>query len=112
MVPQNSAFGQAPPVACKLEPGEQQVRHREVTEQLFAYASEPKEIEDGYQYRFPGDREIAERLSDYILFERQCCPFFTFEVMYKPDEGPITLRLRGPEGTKAFLEEGMMGESR
>jgi hypothetical protein len=35
-----------------------------------------------------------------------CCPFFTFELTFEPDSGPIWLRVRGQEGVKEFISVG------
>jgi len=37
--------------------------------------------------------------------ERACCRFLRFSLELEPGEGPIRLRITGPEETKAFLEE-------
>ena len=42
-------------------------------------------------------------LTRFVATERQCCRFFAFELLFAPDLGPISLRLRGPEGMKEFL---------
>jgi len=43
------------------------------------------------------------------MAERDCCPFFTFELAFAPDHGPVWLRLRGPEGAKAVVEAMLQG---
>jgi hypothetical protein len=35
--------------------------------------------------------------------ERQCCRFLQFTVTVEPDDGPVTLDLAGPPGTREFL---------
>jgi hypothetical protein len=35
--------------------------------------------------------------------ERLCCRFLQFTVMVEPDDGPVTLDLAGPQGTREFL---------
>jgi hypothetical protein len=61
------------------------------------------ELEDGYEFAFPGEADWAMRLVEFIVAERSCCPFFTFELAFGP--GGILLRVRGPEGTKQFIGE-------
>lgn len=63
------------------------------------------ELPDGYELQFPGSTEWARNISEFIVAERECCRFFTFETIYQPGQGGITLRIRGPEGVKAFLNE-------
>jgi hypothetical protein len=64
-----------------------------------------EELPDGYGMRFPDAEAMTARLVEFISFERRCCPFFTFELVFEPQEGPLWLRLRGPEGVKAFIRE-------
>ena len=35
--------------------------------------------------------------------QRACCPFFTFALVFEPQQGPLWLHLRGPAGTKEFV---------
>lgn len=93
------------PIACNLDPETQAERQQEFTDRLFQHVHSIEELGDGYAYRFPGDDEIVAELTRYVLVERDCCPFFTFDLRFEPDQGPVTLRLRGPEGTKEFLEQ-------
>ncbi|MEJ7871532.1 MAG: hypothetical protein WKF67_04685, partial [Rubrobacteraceae bacterium] len=61
--------------------------------------------EDGYEFTFPGSAECADQLTGFVVFERACCPFFTFEIVFEPGAGPIVLKIRGPEGVKEIIEE-------
>jgi hypothetical protein len=61
------------------------------------------ELEDGYEFRFPGSAQWAIRLTEFIILERGCCPFFAFELVFEPGEGPI--RVRGPEGVKDLVAQ-------
>ena len=35
--------------------------------------------------------------------ERHCCRFLRFTITVEPDEGPVTLDLTGPPGTREFV---------
>jgi hypothetical protein len=54
---------------------------------------------------FPGSEEWAFRLTEFIDFERACCPFFTFGLVFELGGGLIRLRVRGPAGTKGIVAE-------
>ena len=43
------------------------------------------------------------QLVEWVELERQCCPFFGFEVRWEGKNGPVWLRLTGPEGVKEFI---------
>ncbi|HTK08824.1 MAG TPA: hypothetical protein VL485_16760 [Ktedonobacteraceae bacterium] len=90
-------------IACRIQ-DQEQLRQREAEVAiLFKGATRIQEIVDGYALCFPGEESWATRLMAFILFERECCPFLTFELTFEPQRGPIWLRLRGPEGIKEGL---------
>lgn len=91
------------PLACTLTDSEQKKRNTELQE-LFKHVQQTNELEDGYALRFPGDNTWANTLVQFITYERACCPFFTFALIFEPQQGSIWLHLRGPEGTKAIVE--------
>jgi hypothetical protein len=63
------------PIACNLVGGEQD-RRREAVGGLLNTSRLAGELEDGYQFAFPGDADYARRLTEFVLAERSCCPFF------------------------------------
>ena len=90
------------PVACSLSATDQARRGDEIAP-LLREAQETRELADGYALRFPGDEGYAARLLSFIAGERPCCPFFTFALVFEPQEGPLWLHLRGPASTKEFV---------
>jgi len=92
------------PIACTLGVEDQATRRDEIA-RLFAGRQQVWELPDGYAVRFTGDDNVAVGLLRFISGERACCPFFTFELTFEPQRGPIWLRLRGPEGTKGVVAE-------
>ena len=93
------------PVACLLTPDDRRLRGDEIVRPLLAGYQEARQLPDGYALRFPGDEDWASRLLAFIAGERACCPFFTFELIFEPQQGPIWLHLRGPEGTREFVAD-------
>ncbi|MGH2479180.1 MAG: hypothetical protein ACRDHW_05960 [Ktedonobacteraceae bacterium] len=94
------------PLACTLSGSEQVTRKDEVND-LFKHVQQVNELADGYAFRFPGSDTWANTLIQFTTVERECCPFFTFALIFEPKQGPIWLHLRGPEGVKAIIEEMM-----
>jgi hypothetical protein len=92
------------PIACNLIEPEQVKRRQEVLEEVFGKVEEIEELADGFAFRFPSDDACARTLLDFILFERQCCPFFMFELVFEAERGPIWLQLRGAKGVKEFIK--------
>lgn len=98
------------PIACSLVGGEQD-RRREAVGGLLNTGRLAGELEDGYQFAFPGEAGWAMRLVEFVVTERACCPFFRFELVFEPGGGEILLRVRGPEGTKQFVSEAFLVSS-
>ncbi len=92
-------------IACRLSEAEQAIREEELARDIFSNCQQVTALADGYAFRFAGEGEWAGKLIEFIALERKCCPFFTFELAFEPQEGPIWLRVRGPEGVKAFIEQ-------
>ena len=91
------------PIACNLTSAELQERRRTVLQKLRDAVVEVKELADGYSYSFTSEVNRFTELADMIDLERQCCPFLQFRVTVAVGNGPLTLEITGPEGTKDFL---------
>lgn len=62
------------------------------------------ELADGFAVRYPDGRTMIEDLARFIMLERRCCPFFTFDLRLT-SEGELWLGLRGAPEVKAYLRE-------
>jgi hypothetical protein len=88
------------PLACSLSPDQLRDRSR-ANEALLAHARDVEELADGYRYTFAaGD---APELLAFILAERDCCPFFTFELTFPSPHREVCLAVRGRDGVKQML---------
>lgn len=98
------------PVACTLSAEALRERATDVRP-LLAATEEICELEDGYAFRFPATNEIAAQLLDFALFERQCCAFLSFELLFEPAHGPLWLQIRGTAaGAKEFAAGFLPGD--
>jgi hypothetical protein len=95
---------QARMIACNLTARELATRLDELARGLFGSAVHVEELPDGFAYRFGGGTEVASQLTTFVLEERQCCPFFHFDLHFEPYAGPITLALRGTPEVKAYMK--------
>lgn len=43
-------------------------------------------------------------IMELIIQERNCCRFIDFRIDVAAAEGPVSLSLTGPEGTREFVE--------
>ena len=58
----------------------------------------------GLRVKFDDDQETLAAVLEWISIERACCPFLSFNLLWRPDGGAVELDLVGPSGTAAFLE--------
>ena len=92
------------PLACSLEQAKYDVREDEI-QKMFASSQQLRELADGYAFQFPDDKIWLDKLMHFIEGERECCPFFAFELHFEPAQGPIWLYIRGQEGVKEMLKD-------
>lgn len=91
------------PIACTLGPAAIKARKEGLLADLVRRARERYEIEDGHRFVFAAADEIVQSIARTVDVERQCCRFVQFRLTVAPDEGPITLELTGPPGTREFM---------
>jgi hypothetical protein len=96
------------PIACNLSKAEFALREAEIANDLFSGCEQVKELADGYAFKFLDVEQWANRLLSFVLEERKCCPFFTFDLLFEPQKGPIWLQLRGDERVKLFIKENFL----
>jgi hypothetical protein len=92
------------PLACTLTQTQQRTRGEEIHE-LLASSQQVRELSNGYEFQYPCEKLSLDKLAHFILEERTCCPFFTFELIFEPAQGPLWLRIYGQEGVKEMLRE-------
>ena len=91
------------PVACTLSAAELRARGEDVVEPLFARAQRMEETPGGYRFAFPAEADGVRELLEFVLSERDCCPFFTFELSFPSPHESVWLTLSGGEGVKEFV---------
>jgi hypothetical protein len=92
------------PVACCLSELEFHKREATLFTQFKAAVMTTEELQDGYAFRLPGDRNSIAVVTELIAAERECCPFLTFKLTAPPNMGPLIMSVTGPSGTKDFLK--------
>lgn len=92
-----------PIIGCTLIGREFVERKEAIGSNLFSHVERVEELADGFAYRLPVGEAWAAKALDFITAERHCCPFFTFELVFEPNDGPRWLRLRGSDEIKAFI---------
>lgn len=94
---------------CKLSDIEQVKRYLELKEGLFKDISEIKEMSDGFELIFAKNIEYSLKIIEFINFERECCPGFTFSLYFEPNAGPIHLLIYGSNEVKEILKIYLQG---
>jgi hypothetical protein len=92
------------PIACTLTEEQLEGGREEIDNDITNGVESVAELPDGYEFRFSSSEEWADKLIHFVKQERRCCRFLTFELTFEPDEGPISMRLRGPGGAKEFIK--------
>jgi hypothetical protein len=86
------------PLACNALALSAAERNRHFNQLLPALRSLKKtvrELDDGYEFEFPGDRATLQLLTEWAIQERECCPFFEITLRLEPGRGAAWLRLTG-----------------
>lgn len=92
-----------PPIICTLTPAELAARRADLLPGLAARAIGVESLSDGIRLEFTTTEGILIDLARAIEAERRCCRFLTFALTAAPDLGQVSLEIRGPAGTAAFL---------
>lgn len=92
-----------PQIACALDAEALKARREGLLARLVQRASERHELADGIRLCFTADSGILGDIAQVVNAERLCCRFLRFTIAVQPEEGPITLDLTGPPGTREFI---------
>lgn len=90
-------------VVCSLSPAALKARKENLLGVLVHRAEERRELPEGYHLRFAAEGDVLSAIARTVNAERQCCRFLRFTVTIEPGDGPISLDLTGPAGTREFL---------
>jgi len=91
------------PIACSLSPAALTARRESLLNTLAHRATARTELPNGYRLQFESGGDLLALTAQVIDAERQCCRFLQFSLTVEADEGPVTLDLTGPPGTRDFL---------
>lgn len=98
------------PIACDLTAIDEDEReqHKTNSVELFTSIEKWQELSDGYAFRIPTETEMIERAGAFMALERQCCPFFNFNLEVTPDDGPVWLKLTGNKKVKGYVKQNVI----
>lgn len=77
--------------------------HFELGRRLFTeLAEERTDLTTGIALRFSSG--VLPLVTRFVENERKCCPFLQVEIEIAAGDGPLWLRLTGPQGTRELIE--------
>ena len=91
------------PITCTLTPDALEKRIKGLLSELLRLASRHEPLPEGLRLHFVPGPETLATLARAVEAERHCCRFLRFTITVEPDEGPMTLELTGPPGTREFV---------
>ena len=102
---QQAARMTAAAFTCNINgiPSQERARYGQLVEALRQAIEERRELPDGYAFQMDTRQINTAQLVAWVELERQCCPFFGFEVRWDRQNGSVWLHLTGPEGVKDFI---------
>ncbi len=93
------------PVACTLSPEQMRCDMAQLLPGLCVTATTVNWLADGIRLTFDASSENLTAILKTVDRERHCCAFLTFDIVVPPGRAPMSLTLRGPEGTTEFLSQ-------
>jgi hypothetical protein len=95
----------ATPIACQLNvfSAEESQRYQTVRKRIEGAVVRIVEMGNGYVFHLPDDDAMLAMVADWIALERQCCPFFEFNVSVGGLEPSILVALTGSPEVKRLL---------
>ena len=95
------------PFYCNIHaftPAERKRHFDDLGPQLRSVRTSVRELDNGYEFEFPGDAATYALLTEWAIQERRCCPFFDIGLRLGAENGSIWLSLTGRPGTKDFIK--------
>ena len=92
-------------VSCSLTGAEFTDRVEKLKQEIFSKLKSREETADGYIYYFEDEGNMAESILEMMVLEKQCCPFFKFDLSILPFRQGIALQLSGSPAVKDFLQD-------
>lgn len=85
-----------------LNPDER-AKHAQLTKKLMAKRREVVETRNGYEFQFAPQEVSIEEVTQWVVAESKCCPFFDFHIDLEKQGRLVCLRLSGGANIKAFI---------
>lgn len=91
-------------LVCKLIGAELAEKKELLKTEILSLVKEVDEVDNGYILKFEDKDDMLLKLMDYLMIEKECCPFFVFDLNIQPNSNGISLKISGQEGAKDMLK--------
>jgi hypothetical protein len=91
------------PIVCTLTPDALRARREGLLAALLSQSTGHELLPEGLRLRFAPSTETLASIARAVEAERHCCRFLRFMITVEQNEGPLTLDLTGPQGTRDFV---------
>lgn len=96
-------FSSEEPLVCLLTGAEQVERKEILQKEIFSQVKKVEEMENGYIFYFKYEETFLMKMTDYVIAENNCCPFFTFETKLH-SKNDVSLKITGSEQAKEMIK--------
>lgn len=96
-------FPESGPLVCALVGQEKVNRKEALKKEIFSQMNDIEEIEFGYVFKFSDNERFLLKLIDYIIVEKECCPFFQYDFLIHPYNKGIELKVTGGRAAKLLI---------
>ena len=105
VIPKPAAF------ACNLKAftTQERAQYRKLSDRLMPAVLSEREKNDGYALELNTRSISVVEVAQWVELERKCCPFFSFQLDLRGEDGALWLSLTGREGVKQFIEVDFTG---
>lgn len=92
-------------VQCSLISEDLSIRKEELKKTIFSKVEKRKEDSNGIIFYFNDEPNLLESVLEHMMIERQCCPFFKFDVSILPFNKGFALQISGSEDAIEMVKE-------
>lgn len=92
-------------VQCKLVGDDLLERKKVLKEQIFSNVSKKRTVHNGYVYYFHDRDLLLQDALEFVKCERECCPFFKFDISILPFDQGFAIQISGSEAAFEMLSD-------
>lgn len=91
-------------IQCSMIGEDLQARKEELKVEVFSKLRSKEKTANSYTYYFDNDDELLKNVIEHLLIEKECCPFFKFDLSILPFDRGFAFQLSGSEAAMEMIE--------